>query len=109
MTTRHDEKSTNARVRTDAAYLEFLFVGTSKSGPARLTAALGLGVGGVGFNFSRTFENTKALAGEMRVEIGVELWERLKLLAGGGGFLWGYPTETVGYGGFGTLSIGMVF
>ena len=107
--TQHDEKTTDSSVRTEAVYLEALLVGMRGSGPARFTLALGLGVGGVGFNFDRTFDNTKAAAGEMRVELGVELWERLKLQAGGGGFLWGYPTETVGYGGFATLSIGMVF
>ena len=107
--TQHDEKTTDSSVRTEAVYLESLLVQTRGSGPARFTMALGLGVGGVGFNFSRTFDNTKAAAVETRLEFGVELWERLKLQAGGGAFLWGYPTETVGYGGFATVSIGLLF
>lgn len=109
LTTQHDEKSTSSHVRTDAVYLEFLLVGVSDSGPAQWTSSFGLGVGGAGLNFSRTFDDTKALAGEVRAEIGLEFWNHLKLQAGMGAFVWGYPTETIGYGGFATFSAGVLF
>ncbi len=109
LTTQHDEKFTDSHVRTDAVYIEMLFVGTSNNGPVRFTGSAGFGVGGAGFNFSQTFDDTRALAGEVRTEIGAELWKHLELQLGGGGFLWGYPTETVGYGGFVTVSCGLRF
>ena len=39
----------------------------------------------------------------IRGEAGITVLGQFDLVIGGGGFLWGYPGETIGYGGVWTL------
>jgi hypothetical protein len=98
--TSHTEESTGSDVDIDAAYL----IGSSylEVGP-RVVGRLTLGVGGVIVDFSEGFGDTGGGAAMIGGGLGVEVVENLYVGIDGGGFLWGYPGETIAYGGFMTL------
>ncbi|MFN0058749.1 MAG: hypothetical protein ACKVX7_09870 [Planctomycetota bacterium] len=110
LTSHHDERETGARARTHSVYVEF-WRGTDRevSADVDLFAGIGLGVGGALFDFSRTFDDSGAAAVEGRVAGGLRVSEHFRLEVGGGLFLWGYPGETIGTGGFFTLGGSVVF
>ena len=106
LTTHHDERDVDTSARTHAAYLEYLLrLIESKSDPIHAHVSVAAGVGGAAFDFDRALDDTGGAAGQLRVEAGVGS-ESVRLTLGAGGFLWGYPGETIGTGGF--LTLGML-
>lgn len=103
MTTRHREDLTRRHARTHSGYLEYLMRTPHSRGPLDATFAAGIGVGGAAFDFDGGFDDTGGGAVMLRGEVGLRLFHQIDLTVGGGGFLWGYPGETIGYGGFFTV------
>ena len=103
MTTRHRESVTRRHARTHSGYLELLLRTPESRGPLDANFAVGIGVGGAAFDFDGGFDDSGGAAVMIRGEMGLTLFRQFDLTVGGGGFLWGYPTETIGYGGFFTI------
>jgi hypothetical protein len=108
MTTRHSERSAGTHARTHSAYLEY-YHPLVREEEMPLFVGLAGGVGGAAFDFDSTFDDTGAAAGMARFEVGFAPTENLSIRVGGGGFLWGYPGETIGTGGFVLLGLGLDF
>jgi hypothetical protein len=70
---------------------------------------LGVGLGGAVFDFKGGLEDEGGAAAEIRVRLGVTLFEHVEVAGSGGLFIFGYPTETMGQGGFFTLEAGVRF
>ena len=104
LTSRHNEKSTDSNVDLHSAYLDFVR-NVRLNDNLYLTG--GLSGGAAMFDFSETFDDTGGLAAMLRLGLGVAFSENFTLQVGGAYFLWGYPGETIGYGGLG-LAGGMV-
>lgn len=80
--------------------------------PLQSTALYGeiaLGVGGMSFDFSERFGDRGAAAFSMRANVGLIILRRVRLGAGGGFYVAGYPGETQGTAGFVTLELGVQF
>ncbi len=96
-------------MRTHQAYIEYMHRTSLSRDPVAGRAAFGAGVGGAGFDFDRDLDDTGGAAVMIRAEAGLTLFRRFDLVVGGAAFLWGYPGETVGYGGFLTLGASVRF
>lgn len=109
MTTSHEERESDSRVRTHSAYLEYL-TRLVESGGDGIGFHIGVaaGVGGAAFDFNEAFDDTGGAAGLARIEVGAGT-NRLRLTLGGGGFIWGYPGETIGSGAFATIGLTLRF
>lgn len=107
MTTLHSEKSASTTARTHAAYLEFRLSTDRDQEAPFFFGSLAAGAGAAIFEFSDGYDDTGAAAGMSRLEVGFVPVDRLSVIVSGGGFLWGYPTETIGYGAFLMLGVGL--
>ena len=68
-----------------------------------------LGLGIAKFDFSNQSANEWALSGELGFELGVLVARRVSVSIGGVYHTWGYPGETVGYGGYALAELRMFF
>lgn len=107
----HEERRTNDRCRAHAAYVELSFEGAlPPGGPVLLSLGGSIGLGGAVMDFQKNvFDDTGGVSFMLRGWVGLRLLERVELTAGIGGFDWGVPGETIGYGGFATLGLTVRF
>lgn len=103
LTTEHTERMADRSARTHQVYAEIFQRLEIDNDYLYPTAGVGFGLGAAAFDFRERFDDTGAAAGMVRAEIGITIARRLDLVVGGAGFLWGYPGETIGYGGFFTI------
>lgn len=100
ITTKHTERETRRDARLHQAYVELFARTPPIHDYISPTFGAAIGVGGAVYDFRQGFDDTGGAAGMIRGEVGITVAKRLDLTFGGAGFLWGYPGETVGYGGF---------
>jgi hypothetical protein len=104
--TSHTERQTGRDVDVHAAYVT---VSGDFEPVEGILTRVTLGAGGVVVDFSQSFDDTGGGALMIAGGFGLEVTESLRAGIDGGGFLWGYPGETIAYGGFCTLSLACRF
>jgi hypothetical protein len=106
MGTTHTERITDRDVDIHSAYV-------TASGDFELTDYLSgrvtAGAGGVVVDFSEGFDDTGGGALLISGGLGFTIIENLRAGVDVGGFLWGYPGETIAYGGFCTFGLAYRF
>lgn len=110
LTTSHKESQTHEDVSSYSFYIEGVLGGTEQ-----LNKILGINLsvcGGVGiasFDFEGEQNDSTSGAVEIRASVGLEFFRQLELGLNGGAYLWGYPSETVGYGSFIGAQASLIF
>ncbi len=106
MTSDHEERNAVTHARTHSLYLELESTWSTEHEKRELFAYGGLsaGFGAAGFDFEDVYEDTGAAAAEARAVVGLT-WRWFSLEATGGGYVWGYPGETIGRGFFLTVAV----
>lgn len=101
LTTSHKETQTHEDVYSHSCYFEWNAGGTSSlNDELGVNFSISGGVGLAVFDFNDEQNDSTSGAAEVRASVGIELFQRLEFGLIGGTYLWGYPSETVGYGSF---------
>ncbi|MGE0712577.1 MAG: hypothetical protein AB7N76_20350 [Planctomycetota bacterium] len=109
LASRHEETRRDTRLDAHSLYLDVLVGGALNEGPLEFCLFLGAGVGGAIFDFDSGFHDTGGAAINVRLQTALRIMEYIELQAGAGCFLWGYPGETIGSGGFVQLGLALRF
>lgn len=108
--TKHDSDLDLYHLTTDSLLFEInLYHTFYRSDKLDIIQQFGVGGGGVLFNYEKNREDFYSGMGSFRYLINFEFNNRWDADIGGGLFLWGQPSETLGYGGFFTIAIGCRF
>lgn len=108
--TKHDSDLNLYQLKTNSLLFEVnLFHTFYRSEKLDIIQQFGIGGGGVLFNYDKDREDFYSGMGSFRYIMNFEFYGRWCADIGGGLFLWGQPSETLGYGGFFTISIGCRF
>ena len=107
--TDHDDRTTGERARTHGV----LFDGSRHvmliDGDVGLEATFGVGAGVVVFDFEREYEDEFSLAASARGRLDLVGFGAARIGVGATGFLVGYPSETIAYGGFVDVAVTVDF
>ena len=106
ITTDHNETITHNSSRM---YGYFLEAGIHQQINNFLFIEGAIGIGGIHFDLPSRFDNSDGLAGMLRLNIGVSLFDHLRLNAGAGFMRWGHPGETYANSGFSMLGAAFLF
>lgn len=111
MFSEHRDRRTGDVCQAHAGYLELTLEGAlPQGGPLLISGGVGIGLGGAVLDFrENTYDDAGGISFELRAWAGLRLLERVELTVGGGGFEWGVPGETIGYGGFATVGLTLRF
>jgi hypothetical protein len=110
LTTTHEENQSRESVGTHSIYFEGI-LRASQTLISNLTIHEGL-YGGLGFvtlDFRDDLNDSTSAAAEVRARLGVEFFNHIEVAICGGSYLWGYPSETVGYGSFFSVEASLIF
>lgn len=102
----HDDRTTGAAERTHGVLVDaswhHMLAGTERGG---LEGTVGVGTGFMFFDFDAEYEDEFSLAAAVTGRLELVGWSAASVGVGGTGFLVGYPSETVAYGGYLELSV----
>jgi hypothetical protein len=108
--TKHDSDLDLYHLTTDSLLFEVnLYHTFYRSEKLDIIQQFGIGGGGVLFDYDKNREDFYSGMGSFRYLINFEFYSRWDANLGGGLFLWGQPSETLGYGGFFTIALGCRF
>lgn len=110
LTTTHDEIQIQNDVSSYSFYLEGIARASYIVHPnLSINTSLRGGIGLSTFDFEEVKNDTLSGAAEMRFTFGVEIFQAFEIGVTGGSYLWGYPSETIGYGSFVATEASMIF
>ncbi len=108
-TTSHSDAFTGANVDTHLLGA-MASIGVRSGGESfAISPRIGIGVGAAVFDFDSFVQDSGGALGIVRATFGIEVARVAVGEVALGAFLWGWPTETVGYGGFISLGGGVQF
>ncbi len=109
LTSEHHDRPTGATERTHAIF-GIASIGTRLGGSAfAIAPRVGAGIGALVFDFDSRIHDTGGPAALVRGVLDIEIGGVVIGEAAIGAFLWGWPGETAGYGGFVSLGGGLRF
>lgn len=101
LSTSHKETQTREDVHSHSGYLEGILHGSTTINDAlALSLSLAGGLGLSSIDFPDEHNDSTSGAAEIRVGADLQFFQRLEIGITAGSYLWGYPSETVGYGSF---------
>lgn len=105
----HDADKAGTTARIHQVYAEVMGNWKLSDTPSPWFAHAALGVGGLVVDFGGNVDDTGGAAMEGRLLVGMQASRTVEIRAGGGAYLWGYPTNFAGYGTFPMAEVVILF
>ncbi len=117
ITAEHDDRVSTARADSYMGMASFIFewgvdpetINEKVTPPVALLYSAGIGAGFGGVDFDSLYSDSFGAATQMQMGLRLRFWQRLDLGIQGGAFLWGYPSNTLGYGSYAALELALHF